>query len=67
MKCMKIKDNAIYNIMLNEACSSGCGSFLETYAKSVNLDPDAFAEEALFADNPVDLGNEMHGVYEFQG
>ncbi|MEY8295605.1 MAG: acyl-CoA dehydratase activase-related protein [Emergencia timonensis] len=56
MKCMKIKDNAIYNIMLNEACSSGCGSFLETYAKSVNLDPDAFAEEALFADNPVDLG-----------
>ncbi len=67
MKCMKIKDNAIYNIMLNEACSSGCGSFLETYAKSVNLDPDAFAEEALFADNPVDLGNEMHGVYEFLG
>ncbi len=56
MKCMKIKDGAIYNIMLNEACSSGCGSFLETYAKSVNLDPDAFAEEALFADNPVDLG-----------
>lgn len=56
MKCMKIKDNAIYNIMLNEACSSGCGSFLETYAKSVNLDTDAFAQEALFADNPVDLG-----------
>ena len=56
MKCMKIKDNAIYNIMLNEACSSGCGSFLETYAKSVNLDTEAFAEEALFADNPVDLG-----------
>ena len=56
MKCMKIKDNAIYNIMLNEACSSGCGSFLETYAKSVNLDTDAFAEEALFAENPVDLG-----------
>lgn len=56
MKCMKIKDNAIYNIMLNEACSSGCGSFLETYAKSVNLDTNAFAEEALFAENPVDLG-----------
>lgn len=56
MKCMKIKDNAIYNIMLNEACSSGCGSFLETYAKSVNLDTDAFAQEALFAENPVDLG-----------
>ena len=43
MKCMKIKDGAIYNIMLNEACSSGCGSFLETYAKSVNLDTEAFA------------------------
>ncbi|MCI5688145.1 MAG: 2-hydroxyacyl-CoA dehydratase [Emergencia sp.] len=56
MKCMKIKDGAIYNIMLNEACSSGCGSFLETYAKSVNLDTNAFAEEALFAENPVDLG-----------
>ena len=56
MKCMKIKDGAIYNIMLNEACSSGCGSFLETYAKSVNLDTRAFAQEALFAPNPVDLG-----------
>lgn len=56
MKCMKIKDNAIYNIMLNEACSSGCGSFLETYAKSVNLDAEAFAQEALFAEHPVDLG-----------
>ena len=56
MKCMKIKDNAIYNIMLNEACSSGCGSFLETYAKSVDLDTRQFAKEALFAKNPVDLG-----------
>lgn len=56
MKCMKIKDNAIYNIMLNEACSSGCGSFLETYAKSVNLDTKAFAKEALFSKHPVDLG-----------
>ena len=56
MKCMKIKDGAIYNIMLNEACSSGCGSFLETYAKSVNMDTKAFAKEALLAENPVDLG-----------
>jgi predicted CoA-substrate-specific enzyme activase len=56
MKCMRIKDNAIYNIMLNEACSSGCGSFLETYAKSVNMDVADFAKEALFAENPVDLG-----------
>ncbi len=56
MKCMKIKDRAIYNIMLNEACSSGCGSFIETYAKSVNMTAAEFAKEALFAANPVDLG-----------
>ncbi|MEG0662669.1 MAG: acyl-CoA dehydratase activase-related protein, partial [Anaerovoracaceae bacterium] len=56
MKCMKIRDGAIYNIMLNEACSSGCGSFIETYAKSVNLDAKAFAGEALFSKAPVDLG-----------
>ncbi|MGI6736782.1 MAG: acyl-CoA dehydratase activase-related protein [Anaerovoracaceae bacterium] len=56
MKCMKIRDGAIYNIMLNEACSSGCGSFLETYAKSVNMDTRTFAQKALFAEAPVDLG-----------
>ncbi|MFV0518337.1 MAG: acyl-CoA dehydratase activase-related protein [Aminipila sp.] len=56
MKCMKIRDGAIYNIMLNEACSSGCGSFIETYAKSVNMDVQDFAKEALFAKSPVDLG-----------
>ncbi|MDD5922651.1 MAG: BadF/BadG/BcrA/BcrD ATPase family protein, partial [Eubacteriales bacterium] len=56
MKCMKIKDGAIYNIMLNEACSSGCGSFLETYAKSVNMNTQAFAKEALYSKSPVDLG-----------
>jgi predicted CoA-substrate-specific enzyme activase len=56
MKCMKIRDGAIYNIMLNEACSSGCGSFIETYSKSVNMDVEAFAQEALFAKYPVDLG-----------
>ena len=56
MKCMKIKDGAIYNIMLNEACSSGCGSFIETYSKSVNMSVEAFAKEGLFADSPVDLG-----------
>jgi len=56
MKCMKIRDGAIYNIMLNEACSSGCGSFIETYAKSVEMDVESFAKEAIFAENPVDLG-----------
>ncbi|MDF2654381.1 MAG: 2-hydroxyglutaryl-CoA dehydratase [Bacillota bacterium] len=56
MKCMKIRDGAIYNIMLNEACSSGCGSFIETYSKSVNMSVQAFAKEGLFAESPVDLG-----------
>jgi len=56
MKCMKIKDGAIYSIMLNEACSSGCGSFIETYAKSVEMSVPDFAKEALFAKLPVDLG-----------
>ncbi|MBR5228623.1 MAG: 2-hydroxyacyl-CoA dehydratase [Firmicutes bacterium] len=56
MKCIKIKDGAIYNIMLNEACSSGCGSFIETYAKSVNMNVIDFAAEAVKSDSPVDLG-----------
>ncbi len=56
MKCMKIKDGAIYNIMLNEACSSGCGSFIETYAKSVDMGVEDFAQAGLFSDMPVDLG-----------
>ncbi|MBR2541069.1 MAG: 2-hydroxyacyl-CoA dehydratase [Mogibacterium sp.] len=56
MKCMKIKDGAISSIMLNEACSSGCGSFLETYAKSVNMTVPEFASEALTSRRPVDLG-----------
>lgn len=56
MKCMKIKDGAISSIMLNEACSSGCGSFLETYAKSVSMTVPEFAREALISRKPVDLG-----------
>ena len=56
MKCMKIKDGAISSIMLNEACSSGCGSFLETYAKSVSMTVPEFAREALTSAKPVDLG-----------
>jgi predicted CoA-substrate-specific enzyme activase len=56
MKCMKIRDGAINNIMLNEACSSGCGSFIETYAKSVDMQVPEFAEEALKSKHPVDLG-----------
>lgn len=57
MKCLKINQGVIENIILNEACSSGCGSFLETFAKSLNLDIKEFAKKALFAKNPVDLGS----------
>ena len=57
MKYIKIKDGAIDNIMLNEACSAGCGSFIETFAKSLNLKIDEFVDEALKSRNPVDLGS----------
>ena len=56
MKCMKIKDGVIDSIMLNEACSSGCGSFIQTFAESLGYDTISFSKEALKADNPVDLG-----------
>ena len=57
MKYIKLKNNTIDNIMLNEACSSGCGSFIETFAKSLNLNIEEFVNEALEAKNPVDLGS----------
>ncbi|GMQ58405.1 acyl-CoA dehydratase activase-related protein [Vallitalea sediminicola] len=57
MKCLKVKNGVIENIMLNEACSSGCGSFLETFAKSLNLTVEDFSEKALYAKEPVDLGS----------
>lgn len=56
MKCLRIKNGAVDSILLNEACSSGCGSFLEGFAKSLNLSVKEFAKEALKAKNPVDLG-----------
>ncbi len=56
MKCMRIRNGAIHNIMLNEACSSGCGSFIETYARSVDLPVKEFAKVGLMAESPVDLG-----------
>ncbi|MGI6200367.1 MAG: acyl-CoA dehydratase activase-related protein [Christensenellales bacterium] len=56
MKCMRIKDGVIDSIMLNEACSSGCGSFIQTFAQSLGLSVQAFAQAALSARNPVDLG-----------
>ena len=57
MKCIKIKENSVDSVMLNEACSSGCGSFIETFAKSLNYSVEDFAREALFAENPTDLGS----------
>ena len=57
MKYIKMKNGAINNIMLNEACSSGCGSFIETFAKSLNLDINEFVKEAINAKRPVDLGS----------
>lgn len=56
MKCMRVRNGVIDNIMLNEACSSGCGSFIQTFASSLNLDVEAFAAAALAAEHPVDLG-----------
>ena len=57
MKCFKIRNGAIDNIFLNEACSSGCGSFLQTFANSLGYPINEFAELGLFGDNPVDLGS----------
>ena len=57
MKCIRIKDNSVDSVQLNEACSSGCGSFIETFAKSLNYSVEDFAKEALFAKNPTDLGS----------
>ena len=56
MKCIKIKNGTVDSVQLNEACSSGCGSFIETFAKSLGYDVKDFAKIALFAENPIDLG-----------
>ena len=57
MKCIRIKNGVIDNVLLNEACSAGCGSFIETFATSLNMDVPAFADIALFAKEPIDLGS----------
>ena len=56
MKCIKIKNHAVDSVQLNEACSSGCGSFIENFANSLNYSVQDFAQAALFAENPIDLG-----------
>ena len=57
MKCLQVKDGVIEHIMLNEACSSGCGSFIESFAVSMNMSVQEFAEAAVHATSPVDLGS----------
>ena len=57
MKCIKIRNHTVDNVLLNEACSSGCGSFIETFANSLNYSVKDFAQVALSAKHPVDLGS----------
>ena len=57
MKCIQINNGVVDNVMLNEACSSGCGSFIETFANSLNHSVEEFAKVALMAKHPIDLGS----------
>jgi predicted nucleotide-binding protein (sugar kinase/HSP70/actin superfamily) len=57
IKCFKIKNGAIDSIMLNEACSSGCGSFIQSFASALDMDVKDFARLGLFAKHPVELGS----------
>ena len=57
IKCFHIRNGALDNLFLNEACSSGCGSFLQTFAAALDVDIEQFARLGLFAENPVDLGS----------
>ena len=57
IKCFKVKNGAIDSIMLNEACSSGCGSFIQTFAKAMGMEIEAFSRLGLFAKHPVELGS----------
>ena len=57
IKCFKVKNRAIDSIMLNEACSSGCGSFIQTFAKAMGMEIEEFSRLGLFAKHPVELGS----------
>ncbi len=57
IKCFKIHNNCIDNIFLNEACSSGCGSFIETFARSMGYTIEEFCKVGLFSEHPIDLGS----------
>lgn len=56
IKCMQVRNGVIEKISLNEACSAGCGSFIENFAESLNMDLSSFVQAALFAKMPADLG-----------
>ena len=57
MKCLTMENGAITGIQLNEACSSGCGSFLDNFARSLGMSVSDFSQKALLAEKPVDLGS----------
>ncbi len=57
MKCLEVSEGAVSDVRLNEACSSGCGAFLQTFATSLGMSMPAFVQAALFAEHPVDLGS----------
>ena len=63
MKCFKIEDGAISDIFLNEACSSGCGSFLQTFAQALGYGVEEFSKLGLFAERPVDLGSRLSLIH----
>ena len=67
MKCIKIKNQTVDSVQLNEACSSGCGSFIETFAKSLNYSVQDFAKAALYAKTSDRSWNPLYGIYELQG
>ena len=66
MKCFKIRNGAVDSIMLNEACSSGCGSFIETFAKALGSNIADFSKMGLFAKKPGQPGLPLHRVHELQ-
>lgn len=57
MKCITVKNGVINSVVLNEACSAGCGSFIQNFAESLNMSVEEFSKVALMAENPVDLGS----------
>ncbi len=67
MKCIKIKNGTVDSVQLNEACSSGCGSFIETFAQSLNYSVQDFATKQLFRKTPDRSWYPLYRIYEFQG